>query len=119
MDLFRALKLKYNPVNWAVAEHDYYRKQESYMNTFSQSYNSMEREVTMSDITAAYAILALCNSQPQTAPVDLSISSSRSSMTAPRYHVGRLCSTHLRLGLRFEPNSSTALTVMVCATLRR
>ena len=82
MDLFRALKLKYNPVNWAVAEHDYHRKHESYMSSFSKSYNSLEREVTMGDISAAYAILALCNSRPQSQPVDLSLSSSRASSPA-------------------------------------
>ena len=82
MDLFRALKLKYNPVNWAVAEHDYHMKHENYMNSFNRSYNVQDREVTMSDITAAYAILALCNSHPQTQPVDLSLSSSRASSPA-------------------------------------
>ena len=64
MDLFRALKLKYNPINWAVAEHDYTRKQEEYLSAFASSYIKPET-VSMSDITAAYAILALSNLQHQ------------------------------------------------------
>ena len=75
MDLFRALKLKYNPINWAVAEHDYTKKHENYIKAFSESYIKQE-PVSMNDIAAAYAILALCNSQQQTQPVDLSLSSS-------------------------------------------
>ena len=85
MDLFRALKLKYNPINWAVAEHDYTRKQDEYLSAFASSYIKPEglSGVSMSDITAAYAILALCNSQhQQREPVDLSMSSSRSSSPA-------------------------------------
>ena len=86
MDLFRALKLKYNPVSW-MEEHDYHKKHESYINAFNDSYsNSVKREgVSLNDISAAYAILALCNSQyqhQQTHPVDLSMSSSRSSSPA-------------------------------------
>ena len=82
MDLFRALKLKYNPINWAVAEHDYTRKQEEYLSAFASSYIKPET-VSMSDITAAYAILALSNLQhQQREPVDLSMSSSRSSSPA-------------------------------------
>ena len=81
MDLFRALKLKYNPINWAVAEHDYTRKQEEYLSAFATSYIKPEgmSGVSMSDITAAYAILALSNLQhQQREPVDL----------APRYARG-------------------------------
>ena len=85
MDLFRALKLKYNPINWAVAEHDYTRKQDEYLSAFASSYMKPEGMpgVSMSDITAAYAILALSNLQhQQREPVDLSMSSSRSSSPA-------------------------------------
>ena len=82
MDLFRALKLKYNPVNWAVAEHDYTRKQGEYLSAFASSYIKPE-SVSMSDITAAYAILALSNLQhQQREPVYLSMPSSRSSSPA-------------------------------------
>ena len=95
MDLFRALKLKYAPVNWAVAgaEHDYIKREaatptghahQDYLAAFTAGYMKQEPgAASMSDITAAYAILALCNShhqqQQQQHPVDLSMSSSRSS----------------------------------------
>ena len=82
MDLFRALKLKYNPTNWAMEEHDYHKKHESYLSAFSQSYVKQE-PMSIRDISAAYTILALCNSQyQQSNPLDLSMSSSRSSSPA-------------------------------------
>ena len=106
MDLFRALKLKYNPNNWAVAEHDYTKKQEEYLSAFASSYARPERmsNVSMSDITAAYAILALCNSQhQQREPVDLSMTSSRSPSPAlsPASSVSSISS---------QASSSTALS---------
>ena len=73
MDLFRKLKLKY-PCSDKISEaspelfdHDYVVKHEdatthnTYMDTFEKSYLKIR---SASDINAAYAILALCNSEP-------------------------------------------------------
>ena len=76
MDLFRKLKMKYPCSD--NHDHDYVIKHEDtnnhniYMDTFEKSYLKIR---TASDINAAYAILALCNSEP----LDLSFSSRSSS----------------------------------------
>ena len=76
MDLFRKLKMKYPCSD--NHDHDYVIKHEDtnnhniYMDTFEKSYLKIR---SASDINAAYAILALCNSQP----LDLSYSSRSSS----------------------------------------
>merc|ERR1712129_341550 len=79
MDLFRKLKLKYPCTdNQELFDHDYVIKHEddtahhTYMDTFEKSYLKIR---SASDINAAYAILALCNTQP----LDLSFSSRSSS----------------------------------------
>jgi len=79
MDLFRKLKLKYpHSDNQELFEHDYVVKHEddtthnTYMDTFEKSYLKIR---SASDINAAYAILALCNSEP----LDFSLSSRSSS----------------------------------------
>ena len=79
MDLFRKLKLKYPcSDNQELFDHDYVVKHEddtthnTYMDTFEKSYLKIR---SGSDINAAYAILALCNSEP----LDLSFSSRSSS----------------------------------------
>ena len=79
MDLFRKLKLKYpHSDNQELFDHDYVVKHEddtthnTYMDTFEKSYLKIR---SASDINAAYAILALCNSEP----LDFSLSSRSSS----------------------------------------
>ena len=76
MDLFRKLKMKYpcsdNHDHDYVIKHEETNNHNIYMNTFEKSYLKIR---TASDINAAYAILALCNSEP----LDLSFSSRSSS----------------------------------------
>ena len=79
MDLFRKLKLKYPcSDNQELFERDYVVKHEddtthnTYMDSFEKSYLKIR---SASDINAAYAILALCNSEP----LDFSFSSRSSS----------------------------------------
>merc|ERR1712204_45110 len=68
MDLFRKLKLKYLCSDKKeLFDHDYVIKHEydmahhTYMDTFEKSYLKIR---SASDINAAYAILALCNTSP-------------------------------------------------------
>ena len=68
MDLFRKLKLKYPcSDNQELFDHDYVDKHEddtthnTYMDTLEKSYLKIR---SASDINAAFAILALCNTSP-------------------------------------------------------
>merc|ERR1712130_180760 len=80
MDLFRKLKMKYPDSD--NHDHDYVIKHEDtnthnvYMDTFEKSYLKIR---SASDINAAYAILALCHSEP----LDLSFSRSSSPALSP------------------------------------